>query len=99
MRLSRRCKAIKDRRPSDRQTIVKAAFKTRIGLKTGRFARNTKDSGRQSRRQIPVFVYIVAMAQTAQISSISKLHGKTARVVELAITTTKTITPKTITKR
>ena len=34
----------------------------------------------------------------AQISSISKLHGKTARVVELAITT-KTITPKTITKR
>jgi hypothetical protein len=44
-------------------------------------------------------VYIVAMAQLAQISSISKLHGKTARVVELAITTTKTITPKTITKR
>jgi len=47
-------------------------------------------------------VYIVAMAQTAQISSISKLHGKTARVVKLAITTatsTKTITPKTITKR
>jgi len=39
------------------------------------------------------------MAHMAQISSISKLHGKTARVVELAITTTKAITPKTITKR
>jgi len=46
------------------------------------------------------------MAQLAQISSISKLHGKTARVVELAITIKaliktliKTITPKTITKR
>lgn len=42
------------------------------------------------------------MAQIAQISSISKLHGKTARVVEFAITTKaliKTITPKTITKR
>lgn len=43
------------------------------------------------------------MVHTAQISLISKLHGKTARVVELAITTTKTlikaITPKTITKR
>ncbi|AXL50582.1 hypothetical protein DSC91_002871 [Paraburkholderia caffeinilytica] len=38
------------------------------------------------------------MAHIAQISSISKLHGKTARVVELAITI-KTITPKTITKR
>lgn len=51
---------------------------------------------------MPVFVYIVAMAQSSQISSISKLHGKTARVVELAITTKsliKTITPKTITKR
>jgi hypothetical protein len=44
-------------------------------------------------------VYIVAMAHTAQISSISTLHGKTARAVELAITTAKTITPKTITKR
>ncbi|MFC6312190.1 hypothetical protein [Paraburkholderia dipogonis] len=50
-------------------------------------------------------MYIVVMAQLAQISSISKLHGKTARVVELAITTkriatrAKTITPKTITKR
>ena len=43
------------------------------------------------------------MAQISQISSISKLHGETARVVEFAITTTKTlikaITPKTITKR
>ena len=42
------------------------------------------------------------MAHMAQISSISKLHGKTARVVELAITIKaliKTITPKTITKR
>ena len=42
------------------------------------------------------------MAHMAQISTISKLHGKTARVVELAITTKaliKTITPKTITKR
>ena len=74
----------------------------RIGLETGQFARNTDDSGRQSGRQIPVFVYIVAMAHIAQISSISKLHGKTARVVELAITIKaliKTITPKTITKR
>lgn len=42
------------------------------------------------------------MAQISQISSISKLHGKTARAVEFAIITTtliKTITPKTITKR
>jgi hypothetical protein len=42
------------------------------------------------------------MAHTAQISSISTLHGKTARVVELAITakaSIKTTTPKTITKR
>jgi len=42
------------------------------------------------------------MAQISQISSISKLHGTTARAVELAIITTtliKTITPKTITKR
>jgi hypothetical protein len=43
------------------------------------------------------------MAHTVQIFLISKLHGKTARVVELAITTskalTKAITPKTITKR
>ena len=42
------------------------------------------------------------MAQISQISSISKLHGKTARAVELAITTKvliKAITPKTITKR
>jgi hypothetical protein len=45
------------------------------------------------------------MASQAQISSISKLHGKTARVVELAMTVkrmatrAKTITPKTITKR
>jgi len=38
------------------------------------------------------------MAHIAQISSISKLHGETARVVELAITI-KTITPKTITIR
>ncbi|WGS54571.1 hypothetical protein LFL96_26545 [Paraburkholderia sp. D15] len=47
-------------------------------------------------------MYIVAMAQLAQISSISTLHGATARVVELAITTKtliKAITPKTITKR
>ena len=54
------------------------------------------------RRQIPVFVYIVTMAQISQISSISKLHGKTARAVEFAITIKtliKTITPKTITKR
>ncbi|WP_036025521.1 hypothetical protein [Paraburkholderia dilworthii] len=65
-------------------------------------SRNTDGSDGQRRRRIPVFVYIVAMAQIAQISSISKLHGKTARVVELAITTAtsiKTITPKTITKR
>ncbi|MFL9920774.1 hypothetical protein PQR75_36490 [Paraburkholderia fungorum] len=64
--------------------------------------RNTDDNGGRSRRQIPVFVYIVAMAQISQISSISKLHGKTARVVEFAITIkslVKTITPKTITKR
>jgi hypothetical protein len=46
------------------------------------------------------------MAHTAQISSISKLHGKTARAVELAITIEmitntriKTTTPKSITKR
>jgi hypothetical protein len=39
------------------------------------------------------------MAQISKISSISKLHGKTARAVELAITAIKTITPKTITKR
>jgi hypothetical protein len=42
------------------------------------------------------------MAQISQISSISRLHGKTARVVELAVTIKaliKTITPKTITKR
>ena len=58
-----------------------------------------QSDGSEGRRQIPVFVYIVAMAHIAQISSISKLHGKTARVVELAITTTKAITPKTITKR
>jgi hypothetical protein len=38
------------------------------------------------------------MAQTPQISLISSMHGKTARAVKLAITT-KTITPKTITKR
>jgi hypothetical protein len=38
------------------------------------------------------------MAQISQISSISKLHGTAARVVEFAITI-KTITPKTITKR
>jgi hypothetical protein len=43
-------------------------------------------------------VYIVAMAQISQISSISKTHGTTARVVEFAITI-KAITPKTITKR
>ena len=67
----------------------------------GGFARNTDDSG-DWRRQISVFVYIVVMARISQISSISTIHGqthgKTARVVELAITT-KTITPKTITKR
>ena len=42
------------------------------------------------------------MAKIPQISSISNLHGKTARVVELAITIKtliKTITPKTITIR
>jgi hypothetical protein len=42
------------------------------------------------------------MALISKISSISTLHGKTARVVELAITTEaiiKAITPKTITKR
>jgi hypothetical protein len=42
------------------------------------------------------------MAQISQISSISKLHGTTARAVEFAITTKKlikAITPKTITKR
>ena len=42
------------------------------------------------------------MAQISQISSIFKLHGKTARAVEFAIvitTLSKTITPKTITKR
>jgi len=39
------------------------------------------------------------MAKFSQISSISNLHGKTARAVEFAITTIKTITPKTITKR
>jgi hypothetical protein len=85
-----------------RRAVFKAAFKMRIGLETGQFARNTDDNGRRSRRRIPVFVYIVAMAQRSQISSISKLHGKTARVVELAISTKsliKTITPKTITKR
>jgi hypothetical protein len=38
------------------------------------------------------------MAKIPQISSISNLHGKTARAVELAITI-KTITPKTITIR
>jgi hypothetical protein len=38
------------------------------------------------------------MAKFPQISSISNLHGKTARAVEFAITI-KTITPKTITKR
>jgi hypothetical protein len=38
------------------------------------------------------------MATIPQISSISKLHGKTARAVEFAITV-KTITPKTITIR
>ena len=42
------------------------------------------------------------MAKILQITSISNHHGKTARVVELAISTKsliKTITPKTITKR
>ena len=42
------------------------------------------------------------MAKIPQISSISNLHGKTARAVELAITIKtliKTITPKTITIR
>jgi len=42
------------------------------------------------------------MAKFPQISSISNLHGKTARAVEFAITIktlVKTITPKTITKR
>lgn len=42
------------------------------------------------------------MVQISQISSISNQHGKTARVVELAITIKtliKAITPKTITKR
>ena len=42
------------------------------------------------------------MATIPQITSISIHHGKTARVVELAITIkslVKTITPKTITKR
>lgn len=43
------------------------------------------------------------MATIPQIISISKLHGKTARAVSFAmlfsITTIKTITPKTITKR
>ncbi|HEY2024653.1 hypothetical protein [Paraburkholderia sp.] len=51
---------------------------------------------------IAVFVYIVAMAQISQISSISKQHGTTARVIEFAIIATtliKAITPKTITKR
>jgi len=38
------------------------------------------------------------MATIPQISSISTLRGKAARVVALAITI-KTITPKTITKR
>jgi DNA-binding PucR family transcriptional regulator len=38
------------------------------------------------------------MAKITQITSISIRHGKTARVVELAITI-KTITPKTITIR
>jgi len=38
------------------------------------------------------------MATIPQITSISNHHGKTARVVEFAITT-KTITPKTITIR
>ncbi|MGF6854841.1 hypothetical protein [Paraburkholderia sp. CI3] len=52
----------------------------------------------EERRQFSVFVYIVAMAQISQISSISKMHGTTARAIELAITI-KTITPKTITKR
>jgi hypothetical protein len=52
----------------------------------------------EERRQFSVFVYIVAMAQISQISSISKSHGTTARVIEFAITI-KTITPKTITKR
>jgi hypothetical protein len=73
-----------------------------LALKTGQFARNTDDCGGGRRCPIPVFVYIVAMAQISQISSISKLHGKTARAVEFAITTAaliKTTTPKTITKR
>jgi hypothetical protein len=42
------------------------------------------------------------MATLPQISSISNLHGKTARAVELAITiktSVKTITPKSITIR
>ncbi|QQC67837.1 hypothetical protein [Paraburkholderia ginsengisoli] len=61
-----------------------------------------QSDGSEGRRQIPVFVYIVTMAQISQISSISKSHGTTARVVERAITIKtliKTITPKTITKR
>ncbi|MBC8750599.1 hypothetical protein OKW43_001121 [Paraburkholderia sp. WC7.3g] len=70
------------------------AFKTRIGLKN----RPIRASYGEERRQFSVFVYIVVMAQIPQISSISKLHGTTARVIEFAITI-KTITPKTITKR
>jgi hypothetical protein len=38
------------------------------------------------------------MAQISPISSISNLHGKTARAVEFAITVIKAITLKTITK-
>jgi hypothetical protein len=38
------------------------------------------------------------MAKFPQISSISNLHGKTARAVEFAITVIKAITLKTITK-
>jgi len=46
-----------------------------------------------------VFVYIHGMAQIPQIFTVSSKHGTTtARAIELAITT-KTITPKTITKR
>ncbi|WP_233837212.1 hypothetical protein [Paraburkholderia sp. ZP32-5] len=51
-------------------------------------------------------MYIVAMAQISQISSISKQHGTIAGAIEFAITIQtlitariKTITPKTITKR
>jgi hypothetical protein len=48
-----------------------------------------------------IFVYIYVMAKFPQISSIANLHGKTARAVELAITSkslVKTITPKTLTQ-